>query len=143
MKDELLKIGERLHTQNNRITDNPMFIVQQRRSFSCEAGEGEEDVWYDEDWGEVDEETSEKLDEIESLCIFDFNQQRFLDRHTKRGLKHFWEFCMAAFTEEGCKEYLRLNGHNLKEPRIYVMSFNRCPEMLAIRQFLMEQVESE
>jgi hypothetical protein len=46
-------------------------------------------------------------------------------------------------TEAGCQEYLRLNGHNDRrrahngEVQIYVESFNRCPEMIAIREALM------
>ena len=43
---------------------------------------------------------------------------------------------MVDFTEDGCKEYLKQNGHNLNKPRIYVESFHRCPEMIAIREFL-------
>lgn len=50
-----------------------------------------------------------------------------------------WFTVMVAFTEEGCKEYLRLDGHNLKETRIYVESFNRCPEMIAIREALIKE----
>ena len=51
---------------------------------------------------------------------------------------------MVGFTEEGCKEYLRLNGHNERsrahngEIRIYAESFRRCPEMIAIREALMQ-----
>ncbi len=80
---EIAAISERLVTQNNRITENPMFCVQQRRS--------------------------------------------------KRS---HYETVMVCFTEGGAQEYLRQDGHNLREPRIYVESFNRCPEMIAIRDVL-------
>ena len=54
------------------------------------------------------------------------------------GYFDYWETVMVAFTEEGCKEYLRLNGHNFRgETRIYVESFYRCPEMIVIREYLM------
>jgi hypothetical protein len=137
--DPLLAIGERIRTQDNRCTANPMFIVQQQRSFGVEPGEGDMDVWLDCDWEEVDEETSAKLDELDDAFEWDLTdeQKALLGSHTKRGIKHHWEFVMAAFTEEGCKEYLRLDGHNLHKPRIYAMSFNRCPEMLAIRETLL------
>lgn len=136
---DLLAIGERLRTQDNRCTANPMFIVQQQRSFGVEPGEGEMDVWLDEDWEEVDEETAAKLDELDHAFEWDMTEEQkaILARHTKRGIKHHWEFVMAAFSEEGCKEYLRLDGQNLTKPRIYAMSFNRCPEMLAIRETLL------
>ena len=60
----------------------------------------------------------------------------------KSGYKDRWETVMVAFTQKGCEEYLELNGHNDKrrafrgEVRIYAESFNRCPEMLAIREAL-------
>ena len=80
----LAEIGERLRTQDNRITELPMFCVQEK--------------------GHVGQ----------------------------------WITIMVAFTEEGCKEYLRQDGHNHRGARIYVESFRRCPEMIAIRKYLME-----
>jgi hypothetical protein len=58
----------------------------------------------------------------------------------KTGFKDRWETVMVAFTEEGCKDYLRQNGHNHGKTRIYVESFRRCDEMIAIRKMLMEAV---
>lgn len=111
----LLEIAARLRTQDNRITENPMFCVQTKKrdvvpeGFSCDT------VWV-LDGEEVDEGT-EGAEEY--------------------NIRERWETVMVAFTEEGCKEYLRQNGHNLSEPRIYVESFNRCPEMIAIRKWLL------
>lgn len=114
----LREIGERLRTQDNRITENPMFCVQTKRRDLVPEDFSNETVWV-LDGEEVDEGT-EGAEEY-------YIQER-------------WETVMVAFTEEGCKEYLRQNGHNLCQPRIYVESFNRCPEMLAIRKWLMENV---
>ena len=53
---------------------------------------------------------------------------------------------VSVSTEDGCKEHLELNGHNYRsrshrqQTRIYVESFYRCPEMIAIRESLMEKV---
>lgn len=45
---------------------------------------------------------------------------------------------MVTFTEEGCKQYLRANGHNHHgETRIYAKSFYRCREMIEIRKMLL------
>ena len=60
-----------------------------------------------------------------------------------------WETVMVAFTEDGCKEYLELNGHNDKrrafrgEVRIYAESFRRCPEMISIREALIDQAKTK
>ena len=54
---------------------------------------------------------------------------------------------MVRFTEGGCKDYLQQDGHNLKrmahdgQVRIYAESYNRCDEMIAIREFLMANVK--
>lgn len=111
----LTEISERLRTQDNRITENPMFCVQTKRRDVVPEGFSSESVWV-VDGEEVEEGTA------------DAEEYNICER---------WETVMVAFTEEGCKEYLRQNGHNLSEPRIYVESFNRCPEMIAVRGFLM------
>lgn len=116
MNDELKAIGERLRTQDNRITQNPMFCVQtKRRDCGFHVDYADNTVWI-LDGEEVEPDTNGAKE---------------------YGVRERWETVMVAFTEEGCKEYLRQNGHNLTEPRIYVESFNRCPEMIAIREFLM------
>ena len=143
LNDDLLAIGDQLRTQDNRCTASPMFIVQQKLYFGCEPGEGNVDVWLNEDCEEVDEETAAMLDELDDAFKWELDEDQavMLNRHKKRGMKHYWEFCMAAFTEAGCKRYLELNGHNLTDPRIYAESWNRCPEMLAVREFLLANAE--
>jgi hypothetical protein len=115
MNDQLKAIAEKLRTQDNRITQNPMFCVQQRCKYITPADFTGENVWV-LDGEEVEEGT---------------------DGAKEYGIRWQWETVMVAFTEDGCKEYLRQNGHNLREPRIYLESFNRCPEMIAIRDFLL------
>lgn len=119
LAQELAEVGERIRTQDNRITDNPMFCVQQKVRIH-----GLDKHWTDEhtEWildGQQVEPETEGAKEF--------------------GYRDIWETVMVAFTEGGCKEYLRQNGHNLRAPRIYVESFNRCPEMVAIRQWLAER----
>lgn len=121
MNNQLKAIGALLRTQDNRITQNPMFCVQQkRRQRGLDKRCSDNTEWYFN--GETVPEETEGAQEY--------------------GYRDYWETVMVAFTEEGCKEYLRQNGHNLSEPRIYVESFNRCPEMIAIRDFLISLPES-
>lgn len=113
-------IGERLRTQDNHCTQNPMYCVQERRrEYGYDLAYAEHAVWIDMASGDY-EETEPGAEGAEEI-----------------GYKDRWETVMVAFTEEGCKEYLRLNGHNHGETRIYVESWNRCPEMIAIREHLM------
>lgn len=130
---QLSLIGERLRTQDNRITQNPMFCVQiLRRDIGYDWRYACNYCWRDSANDEtVYEEPSDSDD----------------DRWEKFGYVDRWETVMVAFTEEGCNEYLRLDGHNCRraahngEVRIYVESFNRCPEMIAIREALMKLEE--
>ena len=114
-------IGERLRTQDNRITAEPMFCVQEKKrdvGYDPQYAEGET-VWIDMEGGDYVEVPPETP-----------GAEEF-------GYKDRWETVMVAFTEEGCKDYLRQNGHNHRETRIYVESFRRCDEMVAIRKMLM------
>jgi hypothetical protein len=127
----LADIGKLLNTQDNRCTAEPMFCVQVKKR----------DVGYD--WGFSD--CFCWHDSANQETIFDDDpdfKEPVGDEWDKFGYVDRWETVMVAFTEEGCKEYIRQNGHNHKgEKRIFVESFRRCPEMIAIRAFLMEQAK--
>lgn len=121
MTDELKKIAQNLKTQDNRGTSNPMFCVQEKkRIVGLDAAYATETVWIDMESGDT-EEVEPETPGAEEFGVFEY-----------------WETVMVTFTKEGCEEYLRQNGHNHRgETRIYVESFNRCPEMIAIRDFLL------
>lgn len=121
-------INHQLRTQDNRITQYPMFCVQvKRRDVGYDSIWVDNHCWHDSANGETiyDDDPDFKEPEGEEWDKFGY-----VDR---------WETVMVAFTQAGCEEYLRLNGHNLHgETRIYAESFYRCPEMIAIRKFLLE-----
>jgi hypothetical protein len=127
------EISERLKTQDNRCTMNPMFCVQMKvRDVGYDAAYSDKICWHDS----ANDETIFD-DEIATLGRPDgsvWDEFGYVDR---------WETVMVAFTEKGCEEYLRLDGHNVRslahngEVRIYVQSFNRCPEMIEIRETLL------
>jgi hypothetical protein len=49
-----------------------------------------------------------------------------------------WDFVTACLTEAGADEYIRVNGHDLKEPRTYVTSGYRNQEWIDLRAFFMD-----
>jgi hypothetical protein len=113
---EIVAIAERLHTQDNRITDNPLFAVQQmRRVYGVDADYRDGFVWVDYD-GELCEESPSA------------RKVGYVDR---------WEFITGCLTEQGCKDYIKANGHNLHEPRIYAYGSYRNAEFIALRKWLM------
>lgn len=127
----LFDIGERLRKQDNRCTQDPMFCVQQKkRDVGYDAAYAVNRCWHDS----ANQETIYDDDK-------DFKGAPEGDQWDEFGYVDRWETVMVAFTEKGCEEYIALNGHNhLGELRIYAESFRRCPEMLAIRAFLMSNM---
>lgn len=129
----LLEIGERLRIQDNRCTANPMFCVQILCVEPRPDGMGSGRAWYSPDMErEVYDEEPPSTDEDGEPI--EWEEYAYAER---------WETVMVSLTEGGCERYLELNGHNDRrrahkgQVRIYAESFNRCPEMIAIREFLM------
>jgi len=130
---DLSHIGEQLRTQDNRMTSNPMFQVRIKvRDVGYDSNFASGHCWRDS----ANEETIYDDDK-------DFKGEPDGSEWEEFGYRDRWEIVMIAFTQKGCEEYLRLNGHNDRrrafrgEVEIYVDSFNRCPEMIAIREALM------
>ena len=129
----LPEISERLRTQDNRATADPMFCVQIKvRDCGYDATWVDNLCWRDDT---LDEETRYDDDPgfVEPMDL-KWERTGYVDR---------WETVMVAFTERGAREYLELDGHNVRarafrgEVQIYAESFRRCPEMLAIRTALL------
>jgi hypothetical protein len=119
-----------LQTQDNRMTSHAMFIVQQKRKIQS-TDDSDNYEWVEEgDWEPVDARKARSLDRYYER--FDKEPEGY----TRFFFVEIWEFCTACFTEQGCKDYLAVNGHNLKEPRIYVHSGYRNAEWIFLREFL-------
>lgn len=130
------RVGAAIATQDNRATDAPIFIVQQKRSYVTE--EGYNDSRYE--WRETESGDYSGPDDEELARLDNFYSN---EGHEPKGWKRFaimdvWEFVTACFTEQGCKDYIAINGHNLKEPRIYAGGSYRNEEFRAIRKALIE-----
>jgi hypothetical protein len=126
----LAEVAHRLRTQDNQVTAHPIFTVQQRRRiYGLDPAYSERVVWVDSD-GEADGEKSAELER-------DFEQTgKERDGYTRTAYVDIWQFVTACLTEQGCKDYLALNGHNLREPRIYVESGCRNVEWQKLRTLL-------
>ena len=126
MDYDINAVSERLKTQDNRATQNPMFCVQEKkRDVGIDQTFTENRCWHN-------------ASELETVYDDDPNfKEPEGDDWEQYGYNNRWETVMVAFTEEGAKEYIHLNGHNHQgELQIYVESFRRCPEMIAIREYL-------
>lgn len=122
-----------LSPQDNRATAAPMFAVQQRmRIYGLESGYGDGWTWVDEEGNEADPDAARVLSD---------NAARLRRRPLgwrRLGYRDTWEFVTACFTEQGCKDFIRINGHNLKDPRIYAYGSYRNHEWQTVRDHLLK-----
>ena len=130
---EMARIGGLIATQDNRCTDKPMFIVQQKREHVSDADYDHDRIaWMHTDGVEAD---ADEAAEFEKTYDEGGDEP---DNWRRVSISHTWEFVTACFTEQGCKDYLALDGHNLKEHRIYAAGSYRNNEWRAVRKFLVD-----
>ena len=121
-----------LNTQDGRGTADPFYCVFSKREIVVD-GEYDHDrvVWWNsERYGEACERTERWLNYREDSC-------RSTGPWVKIAVKEVDEFVTACFTEQGCKDFLEIQGHNLRKPFIYATSLYRNREMIALREALM------
>lgn len=136
---KIAKIGERITTQDNRITDQPIFVVEKSVTVITDPDYGYDvEVWVNQD--DYNEEASET--KARRLDILNSNF-RWFRSWRKFYLKETWEFVTACFTEQGCKDYLKADGHNLGKTRIYAYGSYRNEEYQAVRNFLIAHAQPE
>ncbi|HFT0585305.1 TPA: ead/Ea22-like family protein [Klebsiella aerogenes] len=126
---ELYTIGELIRTQDNRITDQPMFVVFQKREIIGSDEHSPSRICWVWDGEEVSELRAKRLEALYQ----DGRDTRGYDRYAMQEVD---DFVTACFTEHGCKDYLRQNGHNLRLPYIYACGSFRNNEYQLVRNWL-------
>lgn len=126
---ELSTIGELIRTQDNRITDQPMFVVFQKREIIGSDEHSPSRICWVWDGEEVSELRAKRLEALYQ----DGRDTRGYDRYAMQEVD---EFVTACFTEHGCKDYLRQNAHNLRLPYIYACGSFRNNEYQLVRNWL-------
>ena len=136
--DELDALSTELRTQDNAITDDPLFVVfQEERIYGVSpnyqtngftwVGVDDSSVTADDDEAKV---LDKLYDEDRELSIGGVIYQRVWYRIVPR-------FVTACLTRKGAQSYLDRNAHNLTNPYVYVDSLHRNAEMIALRNHLM------
>ncbi len=131
--ETLQKIGHQIATQDNQYTDQPIFIVQQKRmvtGFDPRYLDDDQIGWFDCDGMATPEEAKNLEAEYQQ-------SYKEPDGWYRTGFSTYWEFVTACFTEQGCMDYLAINGHNLTEPRIYAYGSDRNNEFRTVREYLL------
>jgi hypothetical protein len=129
-------IAGRLRTQDNRCTREPAYVVQQKHRvtgldprFCCD----DEIAW----WNGADmyEAVGDERARLEAAYQETGDEP---DAWTRTGARDTWEFVTVCLTEAAALAYIEANAHRLNEPRVFVESFYRNEEMIAVRQLLAE-----
>lgn len=128
----LKEIGKLIREQDNRITDCPLFIVQEKiRDYGWDSQYCDDYKWLDRDneHSEASETRGRRLDAL-------YDDGRDVEPYEKAYYRDRWEFVTACFTEQGCKDFLKRDGHNHNECRIYAAGSYRNEEFRAVREYL-------
>ncbi|WP_062266960.1 hypothetical protein [Endozoicomonas arenosclerae] len=137
---ELKEIGSLINTQDNRITDHPIFVVEKSVMVITDGDyHYDKEEWVNTESGdyEVASETkSKRLNLLEEGCRDTGDWKKFY-------LLETWQFVTACFTEQGCKDFLAINGHNIGRNRIYAYGSFRNKEYQTVRNYLMDKASKE
>ena len=133
-------IGHNIRTQDNLATALPMFVVQSRlRIYGMDRGYSDNVVWVDAQEGtEATKAQHRRLEQRYEKTRDDEHN----DWRRTRYIDH-WEWVTVCFTKAGAEDYIRVNGHNLTTPRIYVASGYRNAEWELVRAHLMAFMSKE
>lgn len=132
---QLKEIGNLICTQDNRVTDQPIFVVEKSVMVITDPDYGyDKEEWVNTQSGDYEiasETKAKRLDALLKDCRSTGDWEKFY-------MKEVWEFVTACFTEQGCKDYLMLDGHNLGKTRIYAYGSYRNNEYREIRKHLID-----
>ncbi|MGS3453487.1 ead/Ea22-like family protein [Klebsiella michiganensis] len=126
---ELYTIGELIRTQDNRITDQPIFVVFQKREIIGSDEHSPSRICWVWDGEEVSELRAKRLEAL-------YQNGRDIRGYDRYAMQEVDEFVTACFTEHACKDFLRQNGHNLRQPYIYACGSFRNNEYQLVRNWL-------
>ena len=131
-------LRQQLLTQDNRWTADPFFVVFSKREIVVDSEYDHDRIvwWHKEDHVEACARAARWLDYREDTY-------RDTGDWVKLAIKEIDIFETACFTEQGCKDYLAVNGHNLRKPFICAHSLYRNREMLELRKMLMAKPVTE
>ncbi len=137
---DMVEIGELIRTQDNRITDQPFFAVMTKREIiTSEDHDYDRICWVENQSGDYVEASDTQHRRLEAIYQGLYKVRDGWDRYA---MKEIDVFVTGCFTEQGCKDYIRRNGHNLNKPFIYAFGSYRNDEYQRVRKFIMGMPET-
>ena len=162
--EALMHMAELMHTQDNRITANPIFCVYKK--FEHPDEDGSESKFINCDGDEIFSTEEELLaafrDKKEFLDYHDLVTEEEYDAIDNDSMFAVGEICELLelrhvhyymdteavtgqyyFTEEACHKHIKANNYHYNEPHSFVESAWRNPEMQLLREVVMSLVKKE
>ena len=133
--EELDELRLRLLTQDNRMTAHPIFVVfEKRRICGLDSDYSDDYFWRTSDGVDVAD-----AEEAAALDLIRWPNEKMINgvMFEKVYYLEVNRFVTVCFTQKGAEAYLSNNGHNLRNPFIYVDSLYRNREMIELRNHLM------
>lgn len=167
---DLLETSKLMREQDNRSTQYPLFVVHEKIERTVADGRGDKSVYIHYDGGdyseisveqydileeeysnfngynseefESTEEAAKVMEELRIESIEDFNP----DEWEKIEISVEWEMSDRAgffFTEKACHEHIEQNNYHYTQPRSYVISAWRNPEIVATMHMILKLTGEE
>lgn len=137
---EMASIGELIRNQDNRCTDQPFFAVMTKREIVVSEDHDYDRIcWVENQSGDYVEATETQRRRLEEIYQKKYEVREGWERHA---MKEIDVFVTGGFTEQGSKDYISRNGHNLNKPFIYAFGSYRNNEYQKVRNFLMDMPET-
>lgn len=141
----LLAMAKAMMTQDNRITENPLYCVYQKKEVPKPEGCGDETAWFSSDAQHTLYE--DDIDEFIERYIYEHPEDKDLSREDileKDGYRKV-EFSIEDVPVEGqvylteavAQEHIRCNGYHYTKPFVYVVSAWRNPELQQLMQIVL------
>ena len=138
--DVLKKSASSIRTQDNLGTANPAYCVKERtRHFGIDDNYQYDDYeWFCSEQQEGIDCNDDMYDAFNTIAAYTGENEVNMNGDTYQKCYYLdgESTVTICFTREQAQRYIDENRHNLKNPFIYVESFNRNPEMIAMRELL-------
>jgi hypothetical protein len=128
------ELAAKISASDPQATADPLYCVfQKRRIYGIDPEYTDNLAWVNSD--ECHTADDEEFAELEAEYQLNGEEQ---DGWRRVGYRDVGEFVTACFSDEGARDYIRINGHNLHAPFVYVASMYRNQEMVELRNKILE-----
>ena len=134
MMEKLKEMSRLMKAQDNRCTADPFFVVQEkRRTYGIRTDYTDNIEWIDDDEClPVESKLARKLEKK-----YQVDSDESPQGYRRVGHREEWHYVQGFFTEAAADRYIKENGHNHHELRVYVEGLFRNHEMIALRNWIL------